>query len=234
MNIDFVLPITNKTCLQTASENGLTKFVEYLLSKGANPNKLNETKDFAPIYLAVKNGHVGTLAALLEKSTLNPNLEAEHQTALHIAVKRNDLDCANMLLEKSASLNIPDVEGFTALHLAANNGQFDMVKLILQKCKLCLIDTSKDDKGRTTREVIQKNLPGISLPPKKREVNEDDLKYYLIANDEANFQKSVKLVKTEVLHSVAEELLEMTELRYEVFVKLRVKSYKNSREDSLV
>jgi len=100
--------------------------------------------------------------------------------------------------------------------LAAMKGQRDMVKLILEKSRQCLdIDIYKDYNDQTTREVIQENLPDISLPPacENREVNVHDLKYYLVANDETNFLKSMELVKTEILHSVAEELLEMSAQR---------------------
>lgn len=216
LNINYVYPDTEETCLDIASRNGLTEFVEFLLLQGAKPNRVNEVYNRTPIHFATEGGYVDTLAALLEEPTINPNLEAGHQTALHIAVRKNDLTCADLLLEKGASANIPNSKGLTALHLAAMKGQRDMVKLILEKSQQCLdIDIYKDYNDQTTREVIQENLPDISLPPacKNREVNVHDLKYYLVANDEINFLKSMELVKTEVLHSVAEELLEMSAQR---------------------
>ncbi|KAL0125733.1 hypothetical protein PUN28_004652 [Cardiocondyla obscurior] len=212
LNINYVYRNTEETFLDIASKNGLTEFVDFLLLYGANPNRINEAYNRAPIHFAVEGGHVDTLAALLDEPTINLNLEAGYQTALHIAVKKNNLNCASLLLEKGASASIPDNKGLTALHLAAMKNQHDMVQLILENSRQCPdIDTYKDYNDQTTREVIQKNLPDIALPAEceNREINVHDLKYYLIANDEANFLKSIDFVKIGVLHSVAEELLDM-------------------------
>ncbi|XP_011688410.1 PREDICTED: transient receptor potential cation channel protein painless-like [Wasmannia auropunctata] len=212
LNVNYVYPNTEETCLDIASRNGLTEFVQLLLHKRAKPNRINKVYNRAPIHFATEGGHVSTLEALLKESTTNPDFEAGHQTALHIAVRRNDLTCAGLLLENGASASIPNSKGLTALHLAAVKGQRDMVKLILKKSQQCPdVDTYKDYNDQTTREVIQQKLPGVSLPFKHeyRDVNVHDLKYYLIADDETNFLKSMKFVKTKISHDVAEELLEM-------------------------
>ncbi|EGI64217.1 Transient receptor potential cation channel protein painless [Acromyrmex echinatior] len=213
LNLNYVYPNTEETCLDIASKNGLTEFVEYLLRLGAKPNRVNKLHNRAPIHFATEGGHVPTLMALLAEPTINPNLEAKQQTALHIAVRKNDLMCAGLLLENGASANIPNSKGLTALHLAAMKGQRDMVTLILEKSRQCSdIDTYKDYNDQTTREVIQKKMPDISLLPKSenREINVHDLKYYLIINDEINFLKNMEFIKIEILYSVAEELLEMS------------------------
>ena len=216
LNLNYVYPNTEETCLDIASKNGLTDFVEYLLRLGAKPNRINKLHNRAPIHFATEEGHVPTLMALLAEPTINPNLEAKQQTALHIAVRKNDLTCAGLLLENGASANIPNNKGLTALHLAAMKGQRDMVALILEKTRQCPdIDTYKDYNDQTTREVIEKKMPDISLPPKNEnhEINVHDLKYYLITNDETNFLKNMEFVKIEILHSIAEELLEMSAQR---------------------
>lgn len=222
LNVNYVHPNhSEETCLDIASRNGLTEFVEFLLCKGANPNRVNEAHNRTPIHFATEGGHVDTLAVLLAESTINPNLEAGQQTALHIAVRKKDLECADLLLERGASASIPNNKGLTALHLAAMKGQRDMAELILNKCRQCPdVDSYRDYNHQTTREVIQQKLPGLLLPPRSenRETNVHDLKYYLIANDEMNFLRSLKLVKMEVLHNVAEDLLEMAVQRnfYEI------------------
>ncbi|XP_011692057.1 PREDICTED: transient receptor potential cation channel protein painless-like [Wasmannia auropunctata] len=216
LDVNYVFPDLQETCLDIASKNGLTEFVEFLLRQGAKPNRVNELHNRAPIHFATEGGHVNTLATLLAEPTINPNLEASQQTALHIAVRKSDVTCVGLLLENGASANIPNSKGLTALHLAAMKSQRDIVELILEKSRQCPdVDTYKDYNDQTTREVIQQKLPGISLPSehKNREVNMHDLKYYLIANDETNFLKNMELVKIEILHSVVEELLEMTTQR---------------------
>lgn len=220
INVNHVLPDhCDETCLDIASRNGLTKFVEYLLSKGAKPNMVNEAHTRAPIHFATEGGHVDTLAALLAEPTINPNLEAGQQTALHIAVRRKDSvgrACAGLLLERGASASIPNSKGQTALHVAAMRGQRDMVELILEKCRQCPdLDSYRDYNGRTAREVIQQRLPDVQLPPncENRDMNAHDLKYYLLANDEINFTRSLETVKPEVVRGVVEDLLEMAAQR---------------------
>jgi len=225
LNVNYIFPNTKETFLDIASKNGLTEFVKFLLRQDAKPNRVNELHNRAPIHFATEGGYVDTLAALLAESTINPNLEAGQQTALHIAVRKNDLICADLLLENGASASIPNSKGLTALHLAAMKGQRDMAELILKKSRQCPdVDTYKDYNDQTTREVIQQMLPGISLPleHENREVNVHDLKYYLIANDETNFLKNMEFVKIEILHSIAEELLEMTAQRgfYKVAIEI--------------
>lgn len=213
INVNYVHPNhSEETCLDIASRNGLTEFVEFLLCKGANPNRVNEAHNRAPIHFATEGGHVDTLAALLTEPTINPNLEAGQQTALHIAVRKKDLACADLLLERGASASIPNNKGLTALHLAAMKTQRDMVELILNKCRQSPdLDSYRDYNHHTTREVLQQKLPRLLLPPRSenRETNTHDLKYYLIANDPTNFLRSLEFVKPEVLHSTAEDLLEM-------------------------
>ncbi|RLU19517.1 hypothetical protein DMN91_008074 [Ooceraea biroi] len=217
LNINYVYPDrSEETCLDIASRNGLAEFVAFLLHKGAEPNRVNEAHNRAPIHFATEGGHVDALAALLAELTINPNLEAGQQTALHIAVRKKNLACAGLLLDKGASASIPDSKGLTALHLAAMRGQRDMTELILQRCRQSPdLDSYRDYNGQTTREVIEKKLPDLLLPPKQedRKMNGHDLKYYLIANDETNFLRSLELIELEILHDVAEDLLEMAAQR---------------------
>lgn len=212
IDINYPYPSrSDETCLDIACKNGLPEFVRFLLEKGAKVNRINEAHNRGPIHFATENGHVEVLTVLLDEPTLNPNLEAGQQTALHMAVKKNDLNCAELLLEKGASPNIPNNKGLTALHMAAMKGQRDMVNLILQKSKHGLdLDNYKDYNNQTTRDVLQKKFTDIPLPAvQKRGVNVHDLKYYLNANDEANFLKCLKLVQDDVVNNVAEDLIEM-------------------------
>lgn len=47
----------DKTFLDIASSEGLKDFVEFLLELGANPNRINESHNRAPLHFAVENGH---------------------------------------------------------------------------------------------------------------------------------------------------------------------------------
>ncbi|PBC32290.1 Transient receptor potential cation channel protein painless [Apis cerana cerana] len=212
ININYAYPNqSNETCLDIACKNGLSEFVKFLLEKGAKVNRINEVHNRGPIHFATENGHADVLSILLDEPTINPNLEVVQQTALHMAVKKNDLKCASLLLEKGASPNIPNNKGLTALHIAAMKDYRNMVNLILEKTKHALnLDTYKDFNNQTTRQILQKKIPNILLPPiEKQNVNIHDLKYYLNANDEVNFLRCLKIVQNDVLNNDIEKLIEM-------------------------
>lgn len=212
LDVNYVLQNHyEETYLDIASRNGLTDFASFLLSKGATVNRVNEVYNCAPIHFATENGHEQTLAVLLTHPTTNVNLEAGQQTALHIAVQQENLACARQLLAARASVNVPNSKGLTALHAAAMSEQREMVRLMLDVCEQCPdLDSYRDYNGQTTRQVIQENLPDLPLPPKceGREVNAQDLKYYLTANDEVNFLRGLEVVEPRTIHDVAEDLLE--------------------------
>ncbi|XP_024888820.1 transient receptor potential cation channel protein painless-like, partial [Temnothorax curvispinosus] len=202
-----------ETCLDIASKNGLTEFVNFLLRNGANPNKINDAQHRAPIHFATEGGHADTLEALFQHPKINPNLQVEGRTALHIAVENIDLKCARLLLERGAGANIPDSEGRTALQLATTTNQWDMVALIVQKCLQFLnLDEYKANGDQTLREVIQQTRPELALPPIPEDTQEvllQDLKNYLSVNDEDNFMKNIILLRKEFPHEMVEDLLKI-------------------------
>lgn len=62
VNVDYIFPDPyNKSFLDIACSEGLKDFVELLLEIGANPNKVNETYNRAPLHFAAENGHVEVL-----------------------------------------------------------------------------------------------------------------------------------------------------------------------------
>lgn len=214
--IEYVDPNTEDTYLDIASRKGLTEFVEFLLCKGAEINRVNETHNCAAIHFATEGGYVDTLIILLAQCTIDLDLEAEQRTALHIAVEKNDLKCARLLLENGASVSILNSKNLTALHLAAIKGQRDMVKMMLDEFTQSLeIDRYKDYNGHTTREVIEQKWPELKkelsqkLPFKSKnwEVNTQDLKYYLNDSDETNFLRCMEVIQEEIPLGIAENLL---------------------------
>lgn len=220
--IKYVDPNTEDTYLDIVSREGLTEFVKFLLRKGAEINRVNKIHNCASIHFAAKGGHVDTLAILLAEHTIDLDLEVEQRTALHIAVEKNDLKCADLLLEKGAKANILNNKNLTAFHLAAIKGQRDMVKMMLDKYAQRLeVDRYKDYNDQTAREVIEQKLPEMKkillekliFKSENREVNTQDLKYYLNNEDEANFLKCMKTLQGEIPHGMAENLLTMSAQR---------------------
>ncbi|XP_011706749.1 PREDICTED: transient receptor potential cation channel protein painless-like isoform X2 [Wasmannia auropunctata] len=213
--IKYIDPDTEDTYLDIVSREGLTEFVEFLLSNKAEINRVNERRNCAPIHFATEGGHKSTLAILLAQNTIDVDLETEQRTALHIAVKNNDLICVRQLLDKGASINILNNKNLTALHLAAMKKQQNIVKMMLDKYAPYLeVDRYKDYNGQTTREVIKQKLPKLSekLPKEvfkseNKKINTEDLKYYLNKEDETNFLKCIKNIQEDIFPSTAENLL---------------------------
>ncbi|CAL7945324.1 unnamed protein product [Xylocopa violacea] len=214
---------SGKTLLDIACKEGLTKFVKFLLTKGAKVNRISE-HDRGPIHLATEYRRHDVLAILLNETTINPNLEAGQATALHMAVKNKDRRCAELLLEKGASPNIPNSRGLTALHMAAMSNQKDMVNLILEKSTHTLdFDTYKYNE-RTAREVLQEKLPDITLPPVvKRGANVHDLKYYLKANDETNFLRCFKEIQGDLGNNIVDLIETAVQKNFKSLVSVLLK-----------
>ncbi|XP_017885282.1 transient receptor potential cation channel protein painless-like [Ceratina calcarata] len=206
---------SNKTWLDVAIEKDFPEFVQFLLNKGANVNRVNKTLNRGPIHLATeracKTGKFEVLDILLKERTINPNLEAAQRTALHFAVKEQNLECARRLLEKGASPNILNTQGVTALHLAAMQKDSDMVNLIMTQSKHILKLEYEDYNEQTTRELLKKNFPNIQLPPpvEKQGANVQDLKSYLNNHDEVNFLKCLEEVEEDEVNKQAENLIEL-------------------------
>lgn len=146
----------------------------------------------------------------MEDPAINPNLEVGRQTALHIAVKNKDKNCTEMLLQGGASPNIPNSKGITTLHQAAATNQQEIVRLILEKSKIPVdLDTYKDLRKQTTRQILQNKFPDLILPEiQESRVGKNQLRYYLDANDEKNFLENLEKVESNVLINTEELIKE--------------------------
>ncbi|XP_076301637.1 transient receptor potential cation channel protein painless-like [Lasioglossum baleicum] len=180
---------SQETCLDIACKEGLHEFVQILLQNGANVNRINKEENRAAIHYATEKGHEHVLQVLLENPQINPNLRAGAQTALHIAVTTKNLRCAELLLEKGANPYVPNNKGLTALHVAAMKKQRPMAELILEKStRPPDLDSYRDYNGKTTRDVLERNMPELLLPKHTdRPLDVNDLIYHLQGNDETNF-----------------------------------------------
>ncbi|XP_046625329.1 transient receptor potential cation channel protein painless [Neodiprion virginianus] len=210
IDMDHVYPYPlDKTLLDIACSNGLDDFVELILNLGANPNKENVVHQRSPLHFAAEAGHAGVLKILLSNPAIKPNLEVARQTALHIAVNKRNVECVEVLLEYNASPNIANSKGLTPTHLAAASRQEAVIDLIFSKSKCPPdIDSFKDFRRRTTRQILEQELPHISLPPViDRKMDVTDLKYFLDCNDEESYLQHAENV--ELTHEEMIDLLKI-------------------------
>ncbi|XP_012280035.1 transient receptor potential cation channel protein painless [Orussus abietinus] len=201
IDINYVFPgFEGKTFLDIACCEGYEEFVRLLLELGADPNRVNKAHNRAPLHFATEAGFPEVVGVLLKDPGINPNLEVARRTPLHIAVRRNDLRCAELLLDRNASPNIPNSKGASALHLAATSGHEEMVRLILCKSRLAPdLDSFKDARKQTTRHVLERQFPDLVLPPRLQgKVDSNLLRYFLDANDQANFTESLAKLEEDV------------------------------------
>ena len=108
--------------LHYAASLGDEKLVSLLLEQGANPNLKSQLQsDITPLYLAVKNGHLGTLKLLIKAGAdVNTLVEVESKTGeigfktpLLIAIEDANIEIAKLLLDNGANPNRlwpPDTE----------------------------------------------------------------------------------------------------------------------------
>jgi hypothetical protein len=117
--------------LTYASLLGKDEIVDYLITKGADPNSKGSSV-FSPLYYAVFRGHLNVVEALLKagadlsQSTLGMSL-------LHTAVITKNRPMAELLVSKGISINLKDKYGLTALHMASELGLSEMSLFLLSR-----------------------------------------------------------------------------------------------------
>lgn len=195
-----------KTCLEIAvSEPNKQEYVKILLQHEVQVNKLNETHAAAPIHFAVQNGNLDALKALLEYDQTDVNLKSKGNTALLMAIKKiDDLDedrdrdieiyeeMVELLLKAGCNANSPDLKGITPIYSASKQGLERVITYILDYSKEPIdLDTYKDRRGKTARDVLQKAFPHLlarcNSTGAVETINDDKLFSHLSRHDEAAF-----------------------------------------------
>ncbi|PWU20664.1 MAG: hypothetical protein C5B50_03420 [Verrucomicrobia bacterium] len=150
-----------ETLLQSAAAKGNLRVVEYLLSRGAAVNGIQEFGP-TPLHYAVANGHKAVVSLLLTNGASPSARTRAGITPLHIAAAKGYEAVAEALLDSGASISArtdgyespPSFEdlhytigpGRTALHLASEHGYTAVVEsLVARKADL----NAQDNEGQT-------------------------------------------------------------------------------------
>jgi ankyrin repeat protein len=123
-----------------------TRFVEYLLDSGADPNIKNRVTGVPLIHATVRSGNFDVLQVLLEKEGIDTSLkDKENRTILHLLAgvrerKSGDKEtiecCLKRLLEsdfRKKHIDDRDSCGITAIYTTVETGFRDRAKLLLSK-----------------------------------------------------------------------------------------------------
>ncbi|CAL4102944.1 unnamed protein product, partial [Meganyctiphanes norvegica] len=137
----------NMTLLQYACDNGLTDFVEKLLTNNANPIKVDKTNFYTPILYASEKGYHKTLDAINKMGKLHQGLkqtDKRQETSIHKVVKQINKKegtdykkCLEILLQYNdqdktyLDIDATDKYGNTPLHHAALHENQNCAKLLL-------------------------------------------------------------------------------------------------------
>lgn len=109
------------------------KVVDFLISAGADVNRIAPDRNNTPIMDAAGDGDLEIVERLLQE---HPNLDVQSkngQTALILAIGQGALDVANRLIDAGANLELVDALGMTALKYAELFRYPELVEKIKEK-----------------------------------------------------------------------------------------------------
>jgi ankyrin repeat protein len=107
------------------------KTVKSLLAAGVDPNRQNPLGGEPALVLAVREGSMRVLQALLDQPGIQLDAPALNgNTALMMAAFKRNRPAAEALVARGAAVNRP---GWTPLHYAAASGDEDIARLLIKR-----------------------------------------------------------------------------------------------------
>ncbi len=143
--------LTSQTALHEALWGDLS-LLEYLLSKGAEPNHKNNFGD-TPLNIVCSSRDWPQAVELLYKYGANINVKGYGQmTPLHNSAYMGYIGNMQTLINLNTNINAKDKNGNTPLHLAVKNGNMAAAKLLIEAGAKTNI---KNDEGMTVIEMAE-------------------------------------------------------------------------------
>lgn len=133
-NVNFQIPVSSSCChgwtaLMIAAAEGHKDVVQYLLSKGANPNLRNQYGRTALMF-PVNYGYLEIAKLLIDKGA-DPNAVDENGRGMVIvATEKNHPGVLKLLLTAGAKADVKNSEGKTALQIAETRGHSEIVQIL--------------------------------------------------------------------------------------------------------
>lgn len=103
-------------------------FIEYLLKRGANPNKKNGDK--TPIAIAASKRYDNEIVKLLYRYGADPTLGNNNNSALNIALEQNNKELINFFIKSKVQFP-SSYSGTSIMASAFASGDIDMINMML-------------------------------------------------------------------------------------------------------
>ncbi len=128
---DWADPVTGKTLLMVASENGNNNIIDLLLENGADINEKDKSGSDA-LYYAALNGRKEAVALLLDKGASMLNKKGLMNRSVITAFGKNDKEIIKIMLDKGLDVNGDVYEKIPLLLWLVKNKYFDGAKTIIE------------------------------------------------------------------------------------------------------
>ncbi|OMJ94947.1 hypothetical protein SteCoe_1807 [Stentor coeruleus] len=124
------------TALHYCCQLGHSNIVQLFVARNAACNR--ESKDnFTPLMLAVNNGHLECVRAILKHPMIQVNkMTSGKGTALHLACRKGYSSIAQLLLEQKACMTIEDQAGLIPLQVASTQEIFELIPKFMGELQL--------------------------------------------------------------------------------------------------
>lgn len=118
------------TPLYWAAHFGHIEFMQFLFTKGADPEPINLVGN-APLHIATYGSHINAMKLILENRGDIEIRSKRMNTPLHVASWHGKVEAAKFLIMLGTDMNSRMINGGTPLHRAALNNQIETGKLLL-------------------------------------------------------------------------------------------------------
>ena len=130
------------TALHHACQSGHSNMVQQLVAKNSACNRRSKD-NFTPLMLAVNNGHLECVRAILKHPRIHINKITEGRgTALHIACRKGYSNIVQLLLENNAEMTMEDHLGLIPLQVASTQEIFEIIPKFMGERELKSINDS--------------------------------------------------------------------------------------------
>ena len=117
---------SNETLLTIAIDDDNYDAAEFLIRRGADPNRINKNEKFYPIMAAIKSNRTNFVKLLLDNGArIDLVIGPQEESPLHIAVKNGFYNIVKTISQYGANLHAVDVNGKTPLHVVKPGTDID-------------------------------------------------------------------------------------------------------------